>query len=50
MVVTLVLWDQELVVKRLQKRLGMDMPLVEMFSNDERLTDLAGWDPESEAS
>ncbi len=43
--VTLVLWNQELEVKRLQKRLGLDIPLVEMFSNDARLTDLAGWDP-----
>lgn len=43
--VTLVLWNQELEVKRLQKRLGLDIPLVEMFSNDVRLSDLAGWDP-----
>ena len=45
MVVTLSLWDEELEVKRLQKRIGLDMPLVEMFSNDPRLGDLAGWDP-----
>ncbi len=45
LVVTLVLWDQELEVKRMQKRLGLDIPIVEMFSNDERLADLAGWDP-----
>ncbi|MDH3301499.1 MAG: DEAD/DEAH box helicase [Acidimicrobiia bacterium] len=43
--VTLVLWNQELDVKRLQKRLALDIPIVEMFSNDERLHDLAGWDP-----
>ncbi len=48
MVVTLVLWDQELEVKRLQKRLGLELPLVEMFSNDRRLEDLAGWDPLAE--
>ena len=48
LVVTLVLWDEELVVRRLQKRLGLDMPIVEMFSNDERLSDLAAWDPEAE--
>jgi superfamily II DNA/RNA helicase len=47
LVVTLVLWDQELEVKRLQKRIGMNMPLVEMFSNDPRLADLAAWDPEA---
>ncbi len=44
-VVTLVLWDQELEVKRLQKRIGVEQPIVEIFSNDERLEDLAGWTP-----
>jgi superfamily II DNA/RNA helicase len=43
--VTLVLWNQELEVKRIQKRLALDLPITEMFSNDDRLTDLAGWDP-----
>jgi superfamily II DNA/RNA helicase len=43
--VTLMLWDQELFIKRLQKRLALDVPIVEMFSNDRRLADLAGWDP-----
>jgi superfamily II DNA/RNA helicase len=43
--VTLVLWNQELEVKRIQKRLTLDIPIVEMFSNDGRLGDLAGWDP-----
>ncbi len=46
LVVTLSLWDQELEVKRIQKRLGLEVPIVEMFSNDERLTDLATWTPE----
>ena len=45
LVVTLVLWDEELEVKRLQKRIGIAVPIVEMFSNDPRLTDLAEWDP-----
>jgi superfamily II DNA/RNA helicase len=45
LVVTLVLWNEELEVKRLQRRLGLDLPLVEMFSNDPRLADLASWDP-----
>ncbi|QGG97031.1 DEAD/DEAH box helicase [Actinomarinicola tropica] len=49
LVVTLVLWDQELEVKRLQRRVGIVMPLVEMFSNDPRLADLAAWDPEAAA-
>ncbi|MFA9565154.1 MAG: DEAD/DEAH box helicase [Acidimicrobiales bacterium] len=48
LVVTLVLWDQELEVKRMQKRLGLDIPIVEMFSNDQRLADLSNWDPEPE--
>src|SRR5690606_3708777 len=46
--VTLLLWDQELEVRRLKRRLGLDEPIVEMFSNDERLRDLAGWDPMDE--
>ena len=41
-VVTLSLWDEELAVKRIQRRLGLDEPIVEMFSNDARLTDLVG--------
>jgi superfamily II DNA/RNA helicase len=45
MAVTLALWNEELVVKRLQKRIGIDIPIVEMFSNDARLDDLSGWDP-----
>ena len=44
-VVTFSLWNQELDVKRLQKRIGLNVPIVEMFSNDARLRDLAGWDP-----
>jgi superfamily II DNA/RNA helicase len=43
-VATLVLWDQENEVRNLQKRLGLEMPLVEVFSNDPRLADLAAWD------
>jgi len=43
--VTLSIWNEELEVKRLQKRLGLTQPVVEVFSNDERLDDLGGWDP-----
>ena len=50
LVVTFVLWDQELEVKRLMKRVGLDMPMVDVFSNDARLDDLAGWDPAAEDS
>ncbi|MHB8439221.1 MAG: DEAD/DEAH box helicase [Acidimicrobiales bacterium] len=42
-VATLVLWDQILEVERIQKRLGLRMPIVEVFSNDSRLADLASW-------
>ena len=44
-VVTLSLWDQELDIKRIQRRLDLDEPIVEMFSNDDRLRDLIHWDP-----
>jgi len=44
-VVTLVLWDQELEVRRMQKRVGVEQPMVEVFSNDPKLADLAAWDP-----
>ena len=47
--VTLSLWNQELEVKRLLKRLGIDQPLVEVFSNDDRLADLHAWDPSASA-
>lgn len=46
LVVTLVLYNEELEVRRMQKRVGLDLPVVEMFSNDSRLSDLAGWDPQ----
>jgi superfamily II DNA/RNA helicase len=43
--VSLVLWDQEREAETLQKRLGISQPLVEVFSNDPRLADLAAWNP-----
>ncbi len=49
-VVTLVLWDQELEVKRLMKRIGVIQPMPEVFSNDPRLADLAAWDPSAEGA
>ena len=45
-VVTLVLWNEELEVRRLQRRLALGVPIVQMFSNDPRLGDLAGWEPQ----
>jgi hypothetical protein len=47
MAVTLSIWNQELEIKRLQKRIGVIQPITEMFSNDARLTDLTAWDPMS---
>jgi superfamily II DNA/RNA helicase len=44
MVVTFVLWNQELEVERLQRRLGMREPIVEVFSNDARLANLVALD------
>jgi superfamily II DNA/RNA helicase len=48
--VSLVLWDQERETEINQKRLGISQPLVEVFSNDPRLQDLASWDPAAEAA
>ncbi len=45
MAVTLSLWNEELEVKRLQRRLSLDVPIVEMFSNDDRLDALDRWNP-----
>ncbi len=39
-VVTLVLWNQVIEVERIQKRLGLRAPIVEIFSNDPRLSSL----------
>jgi superfamily II DNA/RNA helicase len=46
LVATLVLWDQQFEVEKLIKRLGLQLPIVEMFSNDSRLSDLRGWQPD----
>jgi superfamily II DNA/RNA helicase len=46
MVVTLVLWNEHMDVERIQKRLGLSEPIVEMFSNDPRLARLVSWEPE----
>jgi superfamily II DNA/RNA helicase len=50
MVATLVLWNEELEIKRMQRRLGIDQPIVQVFSNDKRLADLGAWDPAVEAA
>src|SRR3546814_16523070 len=43
--VTLSIWNQELEIKRLQKRIGVIQPINEMFSNYKRLDDITAWDP-----
>ncbi|HLI55145.1 MAG TPA: DEAD/DEAH box helicase [Acidimicrobiales bacterium] len=44
--VTLVLWNQAMDIERIQKRLGISSPVVEMFSNDPRLAHLRTWEPQ----
>ncbi len=43
--VTLMLWNEENAVRVIQRRLGLSIPIVEVFSNDPRLADLRAWDP-----
>src|SRR5437660_2500334 len=38
--VTLMLWNQENEIRVIQRRLGLQIPVVEIFSNDPRLLDL----------
>jgi superfamily II DNA/RNA helicase len=45
--VTLQLWNQENDTRLVQRRLGLQVPVVEVFSNDPRLADLANWDTDS---
>jgi len=47
LVVTLVEWDQLNEVLRIQKQADLNEPIVKMFSNDERLADLAGFVPDA---
>ena len=42
--VTLMLWNQENDVRVVQRRLGLDEPIVEIFSNDPRLADLGSFE------
>ncbi|MFM7617606.1 MAG: DEAD/DEAH box helicase [Actinomycetes bacterium] len=43
--VTLMLYNQENEVRVVMRRLRLEQPIVEIFSNDPRLVDLRGWDP-----
>jgi superfamily II DNA/RNA helicase len=47
-VVTLVLWNQQLEIEKLQKRIGIKQSIPEVFSNDPRLADLTSWLPDAE--
>ena len=49
-VVSLICWDQELEIRKLMRRLGLKQPIVEMFSNDERLKNLIVWNPDLESN
>ncbi|HWD54022.1 MAG TPA: DEAD/DEAH box helicase [Acidimicrobiales bacterium] len=49
-VVSLSLWNQLVEMEVIQRRLGLRIPIVEMFSNDPRLADLAAWTPAPEES
>jgi len=48
LVVTLVEWDQVNEVLGIQRRANLNVPIVKMFSNDERLADLSAWEPPPE--
>ena len=48
LVVTLVEWDQVNEVLGIQRRARLNVPIVKMFSNDERLADLTAWEPPPE--
>jgi superfamily II DNA/RNA helicase len=48
LVVTLVEWDQVNEVLGIQRRADLNIPIIKMFSNDERLADLASWEPPPE--
>lgn len=45
LVVTLVEWDQHDMAKQIMRQAGLNESIVKMYSNDERLDDLAGWTP-----
>jgi superfamily II DNA/RNA helicase len=45
--VSLTLYNQAVEVEVIQRRIGIRMPIVEMFSNDPRLADLAAWEPQA---
>ena len=49
-VVSLLLWNQIVEAEVTMRRLALKRPIVEVFSNDPRLKDLANWEPTMEDS
>ena len=47
LVVSLICWNQELDIRKLMRRLGLKQPIVEMFSNDNRLQNLLEWNADT---
>jgi superfamily II DNA/RNA helicase len=50
LVVTFVEWDQVNEVLGIQRRAGLNVPIIKMFSNDERISDLFAWQPPEESA
>ncbi|MDJ0496364.1 MAG: DEAD/DEAH box helicase [Acidimicrobiia bacterium] len=48
LVVTFVEWDQVNEVLGIQRRAGLNVPIIKMFSNDDRIRDLSSWRPDPE--
>jgi len=48
--VMLLLWNQTVEAEVMQRRLGLRLPIVEVFSNDPRLAFLARWQPSPDES
>jgi len=46
LVVTFVEWDQVNEVLGIQRRAGLNVPIIKMFSNDDRVADLTSWKPD----
>jgi len=44
-VVSLLLWNQAIDAEVIMRRLNLKRPIIEVFSNDAHLKDLANWDP-----
>jgi superfamily II DNA/RNA helicase len=49
-VVSLLLWNQAIDAEVIMRRLNLKRPIIEVFSNDPHLKDLANWDPTDKES